>query len=293
MTRIGIIAVVLWICLVSCSDKVKVKTDYEKLNLKGNIKNITEIYFLPEMSGDTIRRGERTTNETSFFQLDGDDEIFISYETKVYFNHDGNITECTMTDSTSGFYFREVLEYQDKLLQSKQGLLSNNFFYKEIFKYDKKNRETERIFYDSEKHPFESVIREYPDKNTIIELVYTDNEGSNFEKEIRLKDGLPVSSTVRTDSLHVIEKWTGEYDDNGRMIVSKFYNDQNELIQYTKCTYDEFGNEFDFFVYTGVGELVAAHKHRYKYDELNNWTQQVSIINNYPEVIMERNIIYY
>jgi hypothetical protein len=269
-----------------------VKTDYERLKLAGNVKLITEIYFLPVISGDTVKRGERTTNETSFFESTGEDP-FSAYETKVYFDVAGNIAECLMDDSAADFHFKETFEYQDNLLTSKLGLLSGEFFYKEIYRYDSKNREVERTFYDSEKHLFESVILKYPNKNTIVESVHTGNKYSDFERETQLKNGLPVVSISRIDSVSIIEKWSGEYDDNNRIILSKFYDSQENMVQYAKYIYDEFGNELNYSIYSADNELLAKYEYRYKYDEYGNWTQQASIIDGYPAVIMVRDIIYY
>jgi hypothetical protein len=262
------------------------------LKLNGKVKSLTEIYFLPVVSGDTIKRGERTTNATSFFET-AVDEPFVSYETKIYFDHNGNITECFMDDSASDFHFHEVFEYADNLLINKQGLLSEDFFYKEIYQYDSRNREKERNFYDSENHLFESVITEYPDKNTIIEKIHTENEYSDFERETKLKDGLPVSLTSRFDATRIIEKWGGEYDKNGWLNVSKFYDNQDNLLQYIEYAYDEYGNELTYSIFSGRGEFLARQAYHYKYDKYGNWTQQVSITDSKPEIIMERNIVYY
>jgi hypothetical protein len=287
-----IIFIILCISAVSCTSKIKVKTDYERLKLAGNVKLITEIYFLPVISGDTIKRGERASNETSFFESTGD-EPFSAYETKVYFNNNGNITECLMTETAADFHFKETFDYQDNLLITKLGLLSGEFFYKEIYHYDSKNREIERNFYDSEKHLFESVILEYPNKNTIIERIHTGNEYSDFERETQLKNGLPVVSISRIDSARIIEQWSGEYDDNNRVILSKFYDSQGNMVQYEKYIYDEFGNELVYSMYSADNELLGKYEYRYKYDEYGNWTQQVSIIDGYPTIIMVRDISYY
>jgi hypothetical protein len=292
LNKIILILSLLSIFLTSCTDKAKVKTDYERLKLNGKVKSVTEIYFLPVVSGDTIKRGERTTNATSFFDTD-EDEPFSSYETKVYFDHNGNIAKCSMDDSASDFHFKEVFEYNDNLLASKQGFLSEEFFYREIYRYDDKNREAERSFFDSEKHLFESVTTEYPDKNTVIEKVHTENGYADFVRETRLENGLPVLLTSRYDDVRIIEKWNGEYDDNGRINVSRYYDSQNNLLQYVKYVYDEYGNELEYSIFADDNELLSKREYHYKYDQYGNWTQQVTITDGSPEIIMLRNIIYY
>jgi hypothetical protein len=269
---------------------VKVKTDYERLKLNGKVRFISEIYFLPVVSGDTIKKGERTTNATSFFETEGD-EPFSSYETKVYFDHNGNIRECFMDDSASDFHFKELFEYDDNLLVSKQGFLSGEFFYKEIYRYDSKNRETERNFYDSEKHLFESVTTEYPDKNIVVEKVHTENGYADFERETLFENGLPILSTSRRDA-EILEKWSGEYDSNGQISVSKFYDSQDNLLQYTKYVYDKYGNELKYSIFSDDGKLLSKREYHYKYDQYGNWTQQVLITDGTPEIIMLRNIAY-
>jgi hypothetical protein len=283
---------ILCIYAVSCTNGTKVKTDYEQLNLKGKVKNITEIYFVPIVSGDTIKRGERTSNATSFFES-AENEPFVAYETKVYFDHNGNIIECYMDDSATGFHFKEVFEYSGNLLINKLGMLSGEFFYKEIYRYDSKNRETERSFFDSERHIFESVIVEYPDKNTIIEKVHTESEYSDFERETRLENGLPVSLISRVDSLSIIEKWKGTYDTHGRLILVQFFDERDKLIQYVEYVHDEYGNELECSIFHEDYGLAQKHEYRYKYDEYGNWTQQVLITDSQAKIIMLRNIVYY
>jgi hypothetical protein len=287
-----IIAALLCVNTVSCTDGTKVKTDYERLKLNGRVKLIVETYFHPVVSGDTVRKGERTANATSFFETSGD-RPFSSYETKVYFDSHGNITECFMDDSASDFHFSEVFEYEDNLLTGKQGLLSGEFFYKEIYRYDPEHRETERSFYDSEKRLFESVITEYPDGNTIVEKVHTGNDYSDFERETRLKNGLPVLMTSRLDAVRMIEKWSGEYDGKGRICVSKLYDGRDSLVQYAEYVYDEYDNELKCSIFSGDDGLLEKHEYRYRYDEYGNWIQQVSITGGKPEIIMVRNIVYY
>jgi hypothetical protein len=171
--------------------------------------------------------------------------------------------------------------------------LSGEFFYKEIHQYDSKNRETERHIYDGENHLFESVTTEYPDKNTIVEKVHTENEYSDFERETQLKDGLPVLMISRFDAVRVIEKWSGEYDNKQRISISRFYDNHDNLLQYAKYVYDEYGNELKYSLFSDSGELLSKREYRYKYDKYGNWTQQVSIIDGNPEIIMLRNIVYY
>ncbi|MDR1886381.1 MAG: hypothetical protein LBQ70_00560, partial [Prevotellaceae bacterium] len=151
----------------------------------------------------------------------------------------------------------------------------------------------ERHFYDSEKHLFESVITEYPDKNTVIEKIHTENEHADFERETHFRNNLPVLSVSRVDAVRIIEKWSGEYDGNGRLILSKFYDGQDDLVQYEKYVYDEYDNELEYSIFSDSGELLAKYGYGYKYDGYGNWTQQVSVTDGQPEVITVRNIVYY
>jgi hypothetical protein len=287
----GTILSLLCIFLVSCTDAVKLKTDYERLKLSGKVQSISEMYFLPVVSGDTIKRGERTTNATSFFETDGD-EPFSSYETKVFFDCNGNIRECFMDDSASNFHFKETFEYDDNLLVNKQGFLSDEFFYREIYRYNSNNRETERSFYDSEKHLFESVTTEYPDKNIIVEKIRTENGYADFERETHFENGLPVLSISRRDA-EILEKWSGEYEDNGLIRVSKFYDGKGNLLQYAEYVYDKHGNELEYSIFADDGELLSKREYHYIYDQCGNWTQQFLITDGTPEIIMLRNIVYY
>ncbi|MDR2424255.1 MAG: hypothetical protein LBD59_05965 [Prevotellaceae bacterium] len=276
--------------IVACNnEKIRIKTDCEKLKIKGKVQNITEIYYLPVVLNDTIKQGERTSNAPSFFELD--DEPFISYESVLYFNRDGNIAECVMTDSATDFYFREIFEYSGDLLMNKEGLLSDEFFYKQVFAYDSKKREKKRDFYDRTDHLFESVSIEYIDENNLVETVNTDAGGTNFERKIRLKNGLPVSSESAVKSLQ-IERWTGEYDSLGQITLSELYDEGNNLAQRVKYEYDSLGNEITCTI-SSADEQIVEYVYMYKYDEYNNWIQRATVADNCPEVIMVRKIAYY
>ena len=282
-------------CLSGCVDSEEVKTDCERLKLRGRVKNITEIYFLPKVTeDDSIRIGERTTNAPSFLEGAGE-ESFAAYESKLYFNHAGFITECIMEDTSADFHFREMFEYGEyNLLQHKTAYLSNEFFYRQTYRYDSKNREKERKFYDGEQHLFEIVNIAYPDKNTVLEKVITDENNINafFEIEILKKDGFPIQSITRTDST-LLERWTCEYDDIGRIILSRLYDGENDLVKYIKYVYDGSGNETEYAEYSDNDEPLVERKFLYRYDDVGNWTEKAVITDFFPEIIVARKIVYY
>ena len=276
--------------MIACNDdKIRIKTDCEKLKIKGTVQNITEIYYLPVVMNDTIKQGERTSSSPSFFE--SDDDPFISYESTLYFNRDGNIAECVMVDSTNDFYFREIFEYSEDLLMNKIGLLSDEFFYKQVFAYDSKKREKQRDFYDRQDHLFESVSIEYIDENNLVETVTTDAGGTNFERKISLENCLPVSSASLLKSSQ-IERWSGEYDSIGQIILSELYDEGDNLAQRIRYEYDSLGNEIKCTV-SSADEQIVEYVYMYKYDERNNWVQRATIADNFPEVIMVRKIVYY
>ncbi|MDR2467083.1 MAG: hypothetical protein LBD35_06785 [Prevotellaceae bacterium] len=259
------------------------------------MKNITEIYFLPETSDDdSIRIGERTTNAPSFLEGAGE-ESFAARESKLYFNFAGFITECIMVDTSADFHFREMFEYGDNnLLQHKTAYLSNEFFYRQTFRYDSRNREKERKFYDGEQHLFEIVSIAYPDRNTVLEKVISDEDNTNsaFEIEISKRDGYPIQSITRTDSV-LLERWTCEYDNIGRISLSRLYDGENNLVKHIKYAYDESGNETEYTEYSDSDEPLVERKFLYRYDENGNWTEKAVITDFFPEIIIARKIVYY
>jgi hypothetical protein len=60
-----------------------------------------------------------------------------------------------------------------------------------------------------------------------------------------------------------------------------------------KYFYDEYGNESGYSNYSDNDEFMSKYDYRYKYDKYGNWIQKVSIADGYPEIIMEREIVYY
>jgi hypothetical protein len=287
-----IIPLLLCIVCVACSEATKLKTDYERLNLQNKVRLITETYFLPSVSGDTVRRGERTVYASSFIESIAD-EPFASYETQVGFDTSGNLVECRMDDSASDFHFREMYIYDGGRLIEKHGFLSDTFFYKELYRYDSRKRVKYKGFYDGENHLFESVTTRYPDDDRMIETIHTENEHSDIEYETLFNDGLPISLTGRIYNTQIIGKWIAEYDDRGRVIRSLHYDPDDQATQITEYVYDEYGNELEYSVFADGGVLLTRHECQYKYDIFGNWTQQIIIDDGLPQIIRHRNIVYY
>jgi hypothetical protein len=268
-----------------------VKTDYEKLRLKANVKNIVETYYETVISDDSIKKGKQTIYLPSFLES-SEENTFNSFETELWFNRNGNITECTMRDSIMYIYFKEIFEYKNILLENKIGYISDELSYRQVFEYDSKNRERRRDFYDSENQLFETVSVNYIDKNSVTETVASDYGKAVFEKRITLENGLPVSS-VSIIKAKEFEKWTGKYDSAGHIILSKLYDENSNPVQYSVYEYDEFGNETLYASYSADEELIEEYKYMYKYDKFNNWTQRATIVDNIPEIITVRKIDYY
>ena len=121
-------------------------------------------------------------------------------------------------------------------------------------------------------------------------------------------------SKIKTDELTIwLNEVFKEYDDNGNTIEFNRYNSDGELeYKYTfeydykgnmiemnwlrgtlTYEYDDKGNINEENYYNSDGELEDKKTYEYKFDDKENWIQQIIFEDDKPTFIVEREIKYY
>ena len=290
------------IAFASCR-RTTVKNDYDRLNLNGKVQCITESYYSIEESGGDLSKGKRVESETSLFD-NRSNEAFLSYESKICFDGKGRRTEVSVSDSAGRYMsVRETCEYDETgNLVLKKGYGFDSLYYREVFAYDTKNRETERVYYDLDGSAGETALTEYVN-NEIISVVYfgdiknaqavrvhviLDRHGNHIEESASSMDSQSPRDGV------LLERATKVFDDKGQIIEFTLYDSDNKPYQKSVCKYDEAGNESESTIYDlENNEIIAVYKYFYIYDQHGNWIEQVSFMNDMPDIITAREIKYY
>ena len=204
---------------MSCTEKGGIKNSLDSMNLKGNVKNITERRFNPEEKEDKIVKGEKVKSYNALKAL--------------YFDEEGNIIEEIYYGQGSSIKLKTAYIYDEagKLIESEDEYESGTTG-KSIYKTDEKgNIIEEKAFLDSSL--FSILYKTYDEYGNMIKektlkadstqrshIVYTYDKKRNIIEQIFLT----------TDGRNVSFKWRYEY---------KFDNKKNWVWRLKYDSYDE------------------------------------------------------
>ncbi len=262
-----IIKIILFLCFCTLIPMVAQKktTDLQERNLKGQVKSI-------EQTIEEINGNEKTVRSVIYsFNQKGMLLMIISKDAKGIRN---GVVEC-FYNSNGQLVKRGVL--------APDGIDSEKFYGTRIdtFKYNASGKLIESY--------------EYREK---CKTIYKYNAKGLLASENYIYDNKTTSEPVKY-----------EYDAKGNLTGMLFrggyarddisYNAKNQITQYcgdgycTKYKYNEWGDAIEE-IESEYDEVMSTKKISYKYDNLNNWTQQIkqSIPNSYKR-IANRKISYY
>ena len=84
-----------------------------------------------------------------------------------------------------------------------------------------------------------------------------------------------------------------KYDSLNNMIESVMLNGNLLIESKVLATYDDKHNVLRQFTYGISGNLKEYARHRYEYDEVGNWTKDITLIDSSPVSVRIRKIEYY
>jgi len=259
----------------------KIKTDLTLLNLKGQIKSLTEIQF----NNDTNKLGEIQNKCSS-------KHIYL-------FNESGYLIKDTLynlnkTDGSSIEKRINIYDGRGNQIEGYEYYAENNGAIKEIYKYDDKGHQIEKDSYDSDSNFMSKETYKYDNRGNQIEWNYFDIDGSLFNKDTYKyndKRNKIEMDWISKGKLYL--KYTFKYDDKENLIEVDTYKPDGSLRTKEISKYDEKGNEIELDRYKGDGNLETKFTCKLDYDAKDNWIKSTSFKNGIPSYIMERIIIYY
>ena len=177
----------------------------------------------------------------------------------------------------------------------KKGFGFDSLYYRETFAYDEKNRETERVYYDMDGAATETIHSEYLGKAVKSLVLSVDTLDKALEIYAVLDEaGNRTDESLKTTDGELLKRDVKIFDEKSRMIELTNYDKDNVPYQKSICRYDERGNEAEFVIYNAENnEIIATYKYSYVYDEIGNWIEQISVVNEVPYIVTVRDIEYY
>jgi len=275
------------------------KNDLQKLNLKGNIKSIKETIFSAIVKSGEIIKGEII-----------DPPELMTFYTVLHI------------PAEKGFEYGELNCLRDKLMEQNNRLIFNNkgkliehllfyqnkFFIKCSYKYDNNYQliESQFIDYDNDKLNIRTSYN-YDVKNNSIKAISMLEPGSYFKLVYKFDNKgnlLEKRGVLPNANSNYNYLWNFKYDNNNKIIRSE--TSEGYIVTYN---YDEKGfmneeivnnrnGEFSFFYKCNLKNDIIFVKHlnmflKYEYDSSDNWTKKIVYLNEKPERIVERQIVYY
>lgn len=272
MKNITLITFILLI-LNSCQQDRKVpeidaipKTDWQEMNLKGNVEYIREIPY-------EVINGKKQAFPYYFLTIDSDEYR----NQEFFFNERGMITrknEYDTDNTTLAFYY--ISTFDDKGRIKEQEWRGIDYLTKITFIYDNKGYKVER--------------NDYYNESLTSKITFEYNEKGILE-ETKIYDGDKVRQRVLYEY----------YSDTKRLMKEKyvslngnFFNiNHPNFYNITEYTYDYNGNIVEKYGRNDENNYDLYHyRYKYTYDEEGNWVQCIETQKDGKKIIREREIHY-
>jgi len=269
------------VILASCS-KSNLKTDWEKNDLKGQVKSIKEYSYFAIVENGNITKGDRGRSGASESDVD---KILT-------FNADGNLIDEKDYTSTDSLISHIKYEYQ-------------------------KNKKTGETWFNAQNKPYLTVKYDYGFGGSLKDMERFDSDGNLTEKHTYKFDrkGNKVSETWLDADGNEDSSWDFTYDKNGNLVEETWINSEGAPNYNRTLFYDNNGNISSQNWYLAFGpssewiynydnsnrlvETIAKLSdgsqliQKYELDKNGNWIKAVQYNNNLPTYVIEREIEYF
>ena len=278
-----IITMILMILLSACGSKSKdQKSDVKILGLKGKVKSIKYMTYNAELKFGAIKKGEQSNSKENnkYFNFNEneikiEDGEYISYDQiqikRLYIYNDKNILTQTSGYNLNGDFLGKLtyeIDSQGDLIETNDFNSKNEFMGKTIYTRDNNGNAIETNIYDSMGNLKSKFTSDHDSKGRILESIYYDSNGELLEKKYI------------------------KYDNKGRIIERKLIIDTSIFIQNFKYDNKET-DDLTVMIKSENYSIISETIYTYKYDKNGNWIEKISIEDEVPKIIVEREIEYY
>lgn len=270
-----IITLLILFTLFSCQSQQINYSDLVRDNLKGEIKTLKETYYESEpitgLYQDEDGYDDYKITGYRKGKIKGTDEYIVF---KNSYNKNGIITEY------QNFY---------------NGQLSN----KTVYVFNKKGQKIDIENYDFKENKFLKSQKYYSH-----EFTYKENEIINRTIFLETKKIYSLTKTNYNENGKIIEWSTKYFNTNSENRQTFAYDSSNHLIKITNylngnlkntiiLRNNKKGDKIEHKLIDNQNNLSKKFEYEYKYDNANNWIERITIFNEVPETITEREIEYF
>ncbi|NVO02950.1 MAG: hypothetical protein HXX09_09660 [Bacteroidetes bacterium] len=247
--------IILCLLAFSCNNK---KAKVQKSDLKGKVKLIEEVSYSAKynINGEIVRSSDR------FLQ-----KLILDYDEKGNLKESKNIESDGLMRSYKQYY---NFDYDGNIIKVKSQFKDKTVLSCYMI-YDCAGNQIERITYMADG----TIQRK--------ESYVYDNWGNQIE-EYKYN-----YSTFRYFTLKLINK----YDVKGNKVETTTFKYDGERGSRNTSKYDNNGNQTEICYFNSKDSLLYKNKFKYEVDKIGNWIKKIHFINEKPDFIVERNILYY
>lgn len=292
-----LLAMLMLAILCSCqkTPERKPKSDLEVLNLRGNVKTVTEINYTINGKYKTILffSEEGFITEQASYNPDGslirkwineyDDqnrqlsrhcyvlEDSLSYILRYRYNDHGKLASTHLHSTDGTLITRYTTHYDGRQNVIKEASLAEDATFKHM------------------------VLHKYDDQNKIVEEIYIDSLRNNTYKQIYEynRESLISEISLKSPQDSLIKKTRYTYLADKKLDKAYNYNTRGELISVKSYTYDQLSNVVEVMEIFSEDKTHRNQTFQYSYDHQGNWTFLSESINHDPGNILTRDIAYY
>lgn len=278
-------------------NKIRLKSDCEKQNLKGNVQQILEsTNDAYEKFGDVYPSTFISTYKVTFntkgnlvkSETVNDDIARAKSSVEYIYNSSGKIIECNSYGGNNTLYLTEKYIYDSignlKEVDSYFSKDKGKLYGKHTFKHDKKGNLTEENSYSGYDENLDP--NDYPQhfKNGQTTKYKFDLMGFKIEENYYSLSGT----------------WSGKSsfknNEKGFPIESLRFDEKGIVNMKNTYKYDSSGNKLEGKSYTdieGSDNKVRITTYKYESDSKGNWIKKVQYLESKPNTITVREIVYY
>lgn len=298
------------LAIPSCNSSKK-ENDWDKNDIKGKVKSITEISYEAK---DRFGKIEKISRKRKYdfiydYQKKYDIEGYMienkefnsdgSLKSKIIYKYDdmGKLIEGNENNSDGSFLKCYINIYNDKgvIIETNYYNTIGNIETKYTYKYDKRGNKIETNEYNSDGNIETKYIYKYDDKGNKVEENKYNSDGILKTKYIFKYDNkgyLLEKNTFYSEGLETITKYDYQFDDIRNKIISKNYLYENYSYKVVDI-FDKSGNEVETIFYDEYEVITSHYTYEYEFDEQKNWIKKIEFKNQTPTYLLEREIVYF
>jgi hypothetical protein len=282
----------------------KTKNDLAKLNLKGNIKSVSEIKYKATEKDGLIQKGTKETGLTYTYNVKGYcTEFYYDKNKSTYkFDNQDHLIESISYLSDGSMNIKHIYKYDSKWNQvaELQYVATGILLSKDTFFFDDKGMKTAGGGYfnleDGTKDG--TCIYKYDANGNRSELISYRYNGSSLSMEYKtvFENNDQGNQTARIEynadgSLDT--KTIMKYNDKNKVVENTSYDAKDNLLRKTTSIYDDKGNRIEENTYTAETGINKKITYKYDYDAIGNYTLKKEYVDGVLKSVTERAIIYF